>query len=88
MTPQVAADPSTATSTAQPSRLEDAGLTDNEGPRCYRIVRTRQVGAQSSHTYTTRRTIKRGLTLAEAQAHCRSEKTHGPGWFDGYEVAR
>lgn len=28
--------------------------------------------------------IKTGLTLEEAQAHCRREDTHGEGWFDGY----
>ena len=32
-----------------------------------------------------RRTIKTGLTLEEVQAHCQDEKTHGDGWFDGYE---
>lgn len=31
------------------------------------------------------RTIKKGLTLKEAQAHCRDPKTRGNGWFDGYE---
>jgi len=31
------------------------------------------------------RTIKTGLTLEEAQEHCRRDDTHGDGWFDGYE---
>ncbi|MFY9838224.1 MAG: hypothetical protein WAK55_17490 [Xanthobacteraceae bacterium] len=29
-------------------------------------------------------TIKTGLTLDEAQAHCKREDTHGDDWFDGY----
>ena len=31
------------------------------------------------------RTIKKGLTLEEAQEHCKREDTHESGvWFDGY----
>lgn len=43
----------------------------------YRIVRFRFQGAK--------RTIKRGLTLEQAQEWCSREDTHGEGWFDGYE---
>ena len=35
-----------------------------------------------------RKVIKTGLTLDEAQSHCRREDTHGDGWFDGYEESR
>ena len=35
------------------------------------------------------RTIKTGLTLAEAQVHCKDPKTRKAGeWFDGYEFCR
>lgn len=36
------------------------------------------------HTGRANETIKEGLTLAAAQAHCQSDDTHGPDWFDGY----
>jgi hypothetical protein len=45
--------------------------------KTYKIVRMRFNGSN--------RVIKRGLTLEEAQSHCRDPKTRGKGWFDGYE---
>ena len=29
--------------------------------------------------------VRTGLTLQEAQTHCKSDKTKTPEWFDGYE---
>lgn len=29
--------------------------------------------------------VDTGLTLEEAQAHCRLDTTHGDDWFEGYE---
>ncbi len=46
----------------------------------YRIVRLFRDGPESSETRP-----ETGLTLTEAQEHCRREDTHGNGWFDGYE---
>lgn len=31
------------------------------------------------------RVIETGLTLEEAQAHCRRDDPRGEGWFDGYD---
>ena len=56
-----------------------APMTVNDQDRTYRIVRQRFDGKT--------KTIKIGLTLAEAQAHCKRDDTHGPGWFDGYTDA-
>ena len=53
--------------------------TDN--PRIYRIIRYRQDGY-------TRRTIRSGVTLGEAQEHCSRADTKGDGWFDGYDYIR
>lgn len=43
----------------------------------YKIIRFRFKGESEI--------IKEGLTLQEAQEHCKDEATHGDGWFDGYE---
>lgn len=50
------------------------------GPRCYRIIRFYRDGRK--------RTIRNNVTEGEAQAHCRREDTHGPGWFDGYDYMK
>ena len=42
----------------------------------YKIIRFRFDG--------NNRTVKRGLTLEEAQEHCQDPETSGDGWFDGY----
>lgn len=42
----------------------------------YKIIRFRFKGRN--------RTIKTGLTLEDAIAHCERRETHGDGWFDGY----
>ena len=46
----------------------------------YRIIRFRRNGNP--------RTIRNGVTLQEAQIHCSDEKTHGEGWFDGYDLMK
>jgi hypothetical protein len=48
----------------------------------YKIVRS-----FAPHLNKSDRTICRGLTLEQAQAHCRNPKTRQDGvWFDGYEA--
>jgi hypothetical protein len=44
----------------------------------YKIVRHYQERGKR------KRTIKSGLTEKEAKTHCKSEKSRGSGWFDGY----
>jgi hypothetical protein len=47
----------------------------------YKIVRSFHPSLNKSD-----RTIARGLTLEQAQAHCRDPKTRKDGqWFDGYD---
>lgn len=43
----------------------------------YKIRRFRFLGETT--------TERRGLTLEEAQEHCRRDDTRGDDWFDGYE---
>jgi hypothetical protein len=72
-------------------RIVRLGGTMSE-PRIYRVIRLRFHGKG--------RTIKSGLTLTEAQAHCGNPETSSstcsdatkrrqPGrWFDGYDYMR
>ena len=64
----------------------------------YKIVRmfTHRETGPGGHVATHRRTIEKGLTLAEAQAHCNDRETSSrtcrrdryrgqyAHWFDGY----
>jgi hypothetical protein len=43
----------------------------------YKIIRFNKQGDNT--------VIKRGLTLEEAQQHCRRDDTEGEDFFDGYE---
>jgi hypothetical protein len=50
----------------------------NKADTTYKIVRLfKEVDRKS-------RVIHKGLTLEEAQAHCRDERTSTPEYFDGY----
>lgn len=48
----------------------------------YRIIRFYR---DNTHPSFPNKTILTGLSLDEAQEHCRREDTHGDGWFDGYD---
>lgn len=49
--------------------------------KTYKIIRFRNHG-----NYSTRRIIKKGLTLEQAKAHCNDPATSGHNWFDGYDL--
>ena len=53
----------------------------------YKIIRMwNPYAPENQHKRGFKHTIDRGLTLEEAQAHCRDPKTRKAGiWFDGYE---
>lgn len=47
--------------------------------KTYKIIRMYRDWDRESKVIMT------GLTLEQAQEHCRREDTRGEGWFDGYE---
>lgn len=49
--------------------------------KLYKVIRFCQDENDPAH----RTVLRQGLTLAEAQEHCRRDDTHGDGWFDGYD---
>lgn len=52
-------------------------LTEEVPAATYKIIRF--------HQDDDNEVIATGLTLEEAQTHCKDPSTHGEGWFDGYE---
>ena len=71
-------------------------MANNDNPNCYFIIRHYQADGMKGQV------IKRGLTLDEAQAHCRDPETSSSTcrnnavqartqrvghWFDGYDQA-
>lgn len=56
--------------------------TQSTGPACYRIIRFYRHDRKP-------RTIKNGLTEAEAQAHCSRPDTRKENvYFDGYDLMK
>jgi len=55
---------------------------DRKPPPTYKIVRFMRDDEDGEVVQVDQRW---GLTLEQAQSHCQDPKTHGDGWFDGYE---
>ena len=51
----------------------------------YKIIRFRRNPTTGE---ISRRTIKTGMTEAQAKAHCSKEETHGLNWFDGFDKVK
>ncbi len=74
-------DQETTPAEVQADKHADDQYTDEERTlRIYRIIRFRLHGRP--------RTTRNGLTLQEVQRHCSDPKTHGNGWFDGYDLMK
>jgi len=73
-----------AAARGETTKDQNVEQTPAREPRVYRIVRFREGGRP--------RTLRQGLTLAEAQAWCQRADTHGTRagrrWFDGYDYMR
>ena len=52
----------------------------DEAPAIYKIIRCYRSGNKSN------RTMKKGLTIYEAQEHCSDPKTSTDAYFDAYEM--
>lgn len=66
--------------------MREKEIAEYRSLRIYRIIRFRRNGYANGRSS---RTIRQGLTLAEAQSHCEREDTRKEGvWFDGYDYMR
>ena len=63
-----------------PASCEQIQKMHEDAPAIYKIIRAYKTGSMRS------RTIKKGLTIYEAQAHCADPKTSTAEYFDGYDL--